>query len=282
MPSAISAVIAACQCPAAARPNGAGPGDRGERLGEGRDARRGLAAAEMLAPGLRAEPELDQRRRGGRHADAGRRDQRVVRRGQRHGDDERREHQRDAAGHRLHLGAHDPAAPGSARWRPDRARPRRRWRARRGRRQAGPPPSPAPARAARGRRCGCRTRATASGRAAADREAASASARRARDRGGAASIPCAAARRAATRRRKPLRRRRCITPRVRDAGRGDGVLAEARREQRDRRRRAAAAPTLSTAASAVMSPSTARAGHHTTLSIAGTSDTSRSDFRNVK
>ena len=41
-------------------------------------------------------------------------------------------------------------------------------------------------------------------------------------------------------------------------------------------------PALNTAASAVMSPSTARAGHHTTLSIAGTNDTSRSDFKNVK
>ncbi len=41
-------------------------------------------------------------------------------------------------------------------------------------------------------------------------------------------------------------------------------------------------PALSTATSAVRSPSTARAGHHTTLSIAGTSATSRSDLRKVK
>ena len=48
--------------PAAARAAGAGPGDRRERLREGRDARRGLAAAELAPLRLGAKIELD---RGG-------------------------------------------------------------------------------------------------------------------------------------------------------------------------------------------------------------------------
>src|SRR5205814_2847655 len=70
---------------------GAGPRDRGERLREGRDPRRGLAAAEVLASRLGAEPKLDQRRRGGRNGNAASRNQRIVRRGKRHGGDEGRE-----------------------------------------------------------------------------------------------------------------------------------------------------------------------------------------------
>ena len=47
---------------------GAGPGDRGEGLGEGGDARGGLAPAEGAALGLGPEPDLDHRRRDrGRH-----------------------------------------------------------------------------------------------------------------------------------------------------------------------------------------------------------------------
>ena len=68
---------------------------------------------------------------------------------------------------------------------------------------------------------------------------------------------------------------------IRHAGRGDGVVAEPHREYRDRKAEQQR-PALSTAISAVRSPSTARAGHHTTLSTAGTNDTSRSDLRKVK
>ena len=140
MPSAITAVITACQRPAAARPAVRGPGDRGEGFGEGGDARGGLAAAEVAAPGLGAEPELDQRRGGGRDADAARGHAAHRRRGQRHGDHEAAQNTSAMPPvHRLDLGAHDEP-PGSAPWRRDRARPRRRWRARRDRRRAGRPP----------------------------------------------------------------------------------------------------------------------------------------------
>ena len=69
-------------------------------------------------------------------------------------------------------------------------------------------------------------------RAAAGREAASASARRARGRGAAASIPSGAAR-CAARRGGTSGRAAVEHAAVGNAGGGDGVLAEARREQRD-------------------------------------------------
>src|SRR5229473_2769672 len=46
---------------------GGGPADRGKSLRKGREPRRGLAAAELAAAGLNAEPELD--RGGGGRAD---------------------------------------------------------------------------------------------------------------------------------------------------------------------------------------------------------------------
>ena len=98
----------------------------------------------MLAPRLRPEPELDQRRGRGRDDDAGRRHQRIARRGS-----------AIAAMNGANMSATLPITAsilarmiqpaGSARSRPGPARPRPRSRARRGRRPAGLPPSPAPA-----------------------------------------------------------------------------------------------------------------------------------------
>ena len=48
--------ITASHVPVTAACAGAGPADRGQRLGEGGDARRGLAAPEQAALGLGAEP----------------------------------------------------------------------------------------------------------------------------------------------------------------------------------------------------------------------------------
>ena len=107
--SATTAVNAACQWPLAASSGGSSPGDRGKRLREGRDPRRGLPAAEMAAPRLRPEPELDQRSRSGATRRRRCREQRQPRRCQRQRQDERREHQRDAADHRFDLGADDTA-----------------------------------------------------------------------------------------------------------------------------------------------------------------------------
>ena len=152
--------------------------------------------------------------------------------------DERREDQRDAAGHRLDLGAHDEAR-----------------RDRRGGHQVGRvlagdgEPGEAAGELARRHHqhrhqqhevvaVGGRSAATASAPAAAGREAASASARRARDRGAAASIPCAAARPSATRRRKPLRAGAAARPRRRCRPRRWRARRSAPRKSRSPRRAA--------------------------------------------
>ena len=269
MPSAISAVIAACQCPAAARP--AVPAQEIEENASAKVATRDEVWRRRKC--LRLAWVRNQSwisvARGRRDADAGRRDQRVVRRGERHRDDERREHQRDAADHRLDLGADDPACR-------DRRGGDEIGRVLAGDREPGEAAGELARRHHQHRHQQHEVVVVAAEgapqhqrRAAADREAASASARRATDRGSSSvhsfrrsaprgEVPAEAAAPAALDRAA-----------VGDAGGGDGVVAEARREQRRSRRRAAATPALSTAASAVRSPSTARAGHHTTLSIAG-------------
>src|SRR5262249_31378149 len=56
---------------------GGRPADRGEGLGKGRKGRRGLAAAELAAPGLHPEPELDRRGGGGADDDCTRGDRRL-------------------------------------------------------------------------------------------------------------------------------------------------------------------------------------------------------------
>ncbi len=56
---------------------GRGPADRTEGFREGRQPRRGLAAAKLAALGLDAEPELDRSRRDGRDDDAERGDDRL-------------------------------------------------------------------------------------------------------------------------------------------------------------------------------------------------------------
>ncbi len=171
----------------------AGPGDRGERLRKGRNARRGLPPSEVPAVGLSAEPELDlHRRRGGRkNADRGHKAMPGRRPSDR--DDERQEHERDAAHDGFDLGAHDPA------------RRHRRGRDQFGRilardREPGEPAGKLARRHHQHRhQHGQRAFAGAIGapeqerRAAADRGSASAIARPARGRAAAAAIPSAAA-----------------------------------------------------------------------------------------
>ena len=84
---------------------GRGPADRAEGFRECRQPRRGLAAAELAALGLHAEPELDRARRDGGDDDAERGDDRLRHRGKRQG-------LRSAA----------------RRWRRSRAAPLRPWR----------------------------------------------------------------------------------------------------------------------------------------------------------
>ena len=83
---------------------GRGPADRGKGFRKGREPRRGLAAAELAASGLHAEPELD---RGGRYRcndDACCGDRGLQRRGKGERRDQRREDDCDRDQHDLDLG----------------------------------------------------------------------------------------------------------------------------------------------------------------------------------
>ena len=125
--------------PPAASARGRRPGrSTTNAFGERRHPRRGLAAAEMAALGLGAEPELD---RGGRSPppsdDAGRRDARAH--------TARATRARSGTARTRSTPRRSPPrswpercrAASPVRWRRDRARPRRRSRARRARRRAG-------------------------------------------------------------------------------------------------------------------------------------------------
>ena len=243
MPTPIAAGPSAIQVPAAAKRRGCRPGDRGERLREGRNARGGLAAAELaaLAPARGT--------RAGSPVAAAAATRMPSARDQRRANGER---SASAATNGANTSAIAPITASIL------ARSDRRAGDRRGGDQIGrvlardrEPGEPAGELAGRhhqhrhqhapARRCRRRSCATAAAPAAADRGAASASATPARDRAAAASIPCCRSTRAGERggSRAP---RRWRTPRCRHAGRRD---ARARRSARENS--AIAAPSSSKA-----------------------------------
>src|SRR6266852_1739433 len=92
-----------------------GPSDRGEGFGEGRKPRRGLAAAELAALSLHAEPELDRGRRTGAGRDADRRDRGLQRCDNGERCDQRYEHAGDSGAVATRSAASSPEIVSQAR-----------------------------------------------------------------------------------------------------------------------------------------------------------------------